>query len=206
MTEFDNESPQFESQLDSAQDHEGETQVAQPGLVRRVGHLVKEVLLEIIQTLLPALVIALLLNHFVAQSTYVSGQSMEPSLHSDQRLIIEKVSYHLRTPERGDIVVIDVDHSEIPLIKRVIGLPGEVVEVQDNHVYINGELLAEPYVVTRFQRNYGPIEVPERHVFVMGDNRNNSNDSRYFGAVSLDQVLGRAWVSYWPPEDIGVVN
>lgn len=171
-----------------------------------LGGIVREALLEIVQTLVPALVIALVLNHFVAQSTYVSGQSMEPNLHTDQRLIIEKLSYRLSEPQRGDIVVINVAHSDIPLIKRVIGLAGETVEIRNNQVYIDGVALDEPYITTPFQRDYGPVVVPQDTVFCMGDNRNNSNDSRYFGPVSLDDVLGRAWVSYWPLEDAGVVH
>ena len=161
---------------------------------------------EVVQTLLPAVVLALVLNHFVAQGTYVSGQSMEPNLHTNQRLIIEKVSYKLRAPQRGEIVVVDVPHSDIPLIKRVIGLPGDKVEIHANQLYINEPPIEEPYLFSRFQRDFGPIIVPEGHVFVMGDNRNGSNDSRVFGPVPLEHIEGRAWVSYWPPQDMGILN
>jgi signal peptidase I len=127
---------------------------------------------------------------------------MEPNLHTDQRLIVEKVSYKIHPPRRGDIVVIDVDGLEVPLIKRVIGLPGETVEVHDNTVYINGQALHETYLSHVTQHDYGPTEVPTDHVFVMGDNRNASNDSRYFGSVAFEQVIGRAWISYWPIQEI----
>jgi signal peptidase I len=127
---------------------------------------------------------------------------MEPNLHSDQRLIIEKVSYRLHGPRRGDIVVLRLEEYEIPLIKRVVGLPGETVEIRDSRVYINGALLAEGYLPAAAQRNYGPAVVPPDHVFVMGDNRNASNDSRSFGAVHMNQIVGRAWLSYWPLEDV----
>lgn len=167
--------------------------------VSQVSH---SILTEMLDTVLPAFVIAVLINLFLAQGTYVHGQSMEPNLHSDQRLIIEKVSYRLHGPQHGDIVVIRLDGFEIPLIKRVVGLPGETVEIRDNHVYIDGEPLAEGYLPDMVQRNYGPVQVPPDHVFVMGDNRNASNDSRAFGAVHLNQIAGRAWLSYWPPEDI----
>ncbi|MBN1643080.1 MAG: signal peptidase I [Anaerolineae bacterium] len=155
-------------------------------------------LIEVLETVAPAFVIALLINLFLAQSTYVYGHSMEPNLHTDQRLVVEKVSYRLHAPQRGDIVVVSVPNSEIPLIKRVIGLPGEVIAIQDNHVTIDGVPLDEAYLDDVVQRDYGPHEVPAGHVFVMGDNRGASNDSRYFGPVREDQIIGRAWFSYWP--------
>ncbi len=159
-------------------------------------------LIDLLETIAPAFVIALLINFFLAQSTYVYGHSMEPNLHSDQRLVVEKVTYRLRLPERGDIVIIDVETSEIPLIKRVIGLPGETVSIRDNQVFIDGAPLAEEYLDDVVQRDYGPQQVPAGHIFVLGDNRGASNDSRYFGAVSLEQVLGRAWLSYWPLSEL----
>ena len=163
-----------------------------------LGRLLK----ELVDTIAPAFVIALLFNLFLAQGTYVYGQSMEPNLHAAQRLIVEKVSYKLHTPERGDIVVIHVEGFDHPLIKRVIGLPGETVEIHDNRVVIDGELLEEPYLDDVRQSNYGPTYVESSHVFVMGDNRPASNDSRYFGAVLLDKIVGRAWLSYWPLEEV----
>jgi signal peptidase I len=167
--------------------------------MRTVRLFLREIVLE---TIAPAFVIALLINLFLVQSTYVHGQSMEPSLHSAQRLIVEKVSYKLHTPRRGDIVVVDVEGYDIPLIKRVIGLPGEAVEVRDNHVYIDGQMLDERYLADVIQRDYGPLQVAPGYVFVMGDNRGASNDSRYFGPVPIERILGRAWLSYWPPPDI----
>jgi signal peptidase I len=156
----------------------------------------------VLETVAPAFVIALLINLFLVQSTYVHGQSMEPSLHPAQRLIVEKVSYKLHIPRRGDIVVVDVEGYDIPLIKRIIGLPGETVEVRDNHVYIDGQMLDEQYLRDVIQEDYGPLRVAAGHVFVMGDNRGASNDSRYFGPVPIERVLGRAWLSYWPLQDL----
>jgi signal peptidase I len=92
------------------------------------------------------------------------------------------------------------------LITRVIGLPGEMIEIRNNRVYINGQRLDEPYLADVIQRAYGPVQIPPAHVFVMGDNRSASNDSRYFGPVSLERIIGRAWVSYWPLEDFGLVK
>lgn len=163
-------------------------------------------LVDLLETIAPAFVIALLINFFLAQSTYVYGHSMEPNLHTDQRLVVEKVTYRLRLPERGDIVVINVEASEIPLIKRVIGLPGEMVSIHNNQVFIDGQPLVEEYLDDVVQRDYGPQQVPAGHIFVMGDNRSASNDSRYFGAVSLEQVLGRAWLSYWPLSELHLIR
>jgi len=158
---------------------------------------------EIVDTVLPAIVLAVLITLFVAQGTYVYGQSMEPNLHQDQRLIVEKVSYRLRGPRRGDIVVVQVPGHEIPPIKRVIGLPGETIEIRDGRVWVDGQALSETYLAEITQQDYGPYVVPAQHIFVMGDNRNVSGDSRLFGPVPLTNVWGRAWLSYWPLQDLG---
>jgi signal peptidase I len=159
---------------------------------------------EALETILPAILIAILINLFLAQPTRVHGQSMEPNLHTDQRLVVEKVSYRLHGPRRGDIVVFSMpQQSEELLIKRVIGLPGETVEIHDGKVYINGTLLDEPYLTQETRGRFGPIVIPPLHVFVLGDNRSFSNDSRAFDAVPIENILGRAWLSYWPVEDMG---
>ena len=162
---------------------------------------------ELGETVLPAIVIAVLINLFLAQATRVYGQSMEPNLHTDQRLVVEKVSYSLHQPRRGDVVVLRLpERGPELLIKRVIALPGETIEVRSGDVYIDGQVLNEPYLVRSTNGTYGPYTVPEGSIFVMGDNRGASNDSRVFGAVSLDRVVGRAWVSYWPLELLGFVK
>ncbi|MGD8996764.1 MAG: signal peptidase I [Anaerolineae bacterium] len=161
---------------------------------------------EIGETVIPAVVIALFINLFLAQATQVLGQSMEPTLHSSQRVVIEKVSYRLHGPRRGDIVVIDSSDQSEMLIKRVVGLPGETVEVKNGRVSVNGELLEEPWTVKQGGGHFGPQTVPPLHVFVLGDNRGASNDSRNFGAVPIDDIVGQAWISYWPPGDVGFVE
>lgn len=164
-------------------------------------------LLELGETVLPAIVIAVLINLFLAQATRVYGSSMEPNLYTDQRLVVEKVSYRLHEPRRGDVVVLRMpERGPELLIKRVIALPGETIEVRDGQVYIDGEVLEEPYVSQRTSGKSTPVAVPEGHVFVMGDNRGASNDSRSFGPVALERIVGRAWVSYWPVEYLGVVH
>ncbi len=168
---------------------------------------VKSWLRELVESVLPALIIVLVINVFLAQATRVEGQSMEPNLHDDQRLIIEKVTYRFRPPERGDIVVLrPPQESSEPLIKRVVGLPGETLEIHDGQVYIDGKMVDEPYLNQPTWSTLEPILIPEEHVFVMGDNRQASNDSRAFGVVALDDIIGRAWVRYWPPAEIGPIK
>lgn len=176
----------------------------EPGWGRRIARFFREIL----ETILPAILIALLINVFVGQATRVEGQSMEPNLHSNQRLVVEKMSYRFHGPERFDIVVLRLpSQGDELLIKRVIGLPGETVEILNGHVSVNGQVLEEPFAVgeTRPGRQ-SSIVVPPLHVYVLGDNRNHSNDSRNFGPVPIENLIGRAWLSYWPLEDAGVVH
>jgi signal peptidase I len=163
---------------------------------------------EVLETVLPALLIALLINVFVGQATRVEGQSMEPNLHSEQRLVVEKLSYRFHGPQRFDIVVLNVaSQGEELLIKRVVGLPGETVEIKDGGVYIDGKRLEEPFTDEYTQSGrHGQVTVPPLHVYVLGDNRDRSNDSRSFGPVPIENVIGRAWLSYWPLEDAGFVH
>jgi signal peptidase I len=161
---------------------------------------------EIGETVIPAVVIALFINLFLAQATQVLGQSMEPTLHSSQRVVIEKISYRFHGPRRGDIVVIDSPHQKDMLIKRVVALPGETVEVKNGRVYVDGEMLKEDWPIRPGGGNHGPRTIPPLHVFVLGDNRGASNDSRSFGPVPIEHIVGHAWISYWPPEDIGFVE
>lgn len=152
-------------------------------------------------------IVALTLIFFVAQAHVVHGHSMEPTIHPEQRLIVEKLSYRFGLPQRGDVVVIVREGGQERLIKRVIGLPGEVVEVRLGEMFVNGRFLDEPYLpLNAGQPDFAPVTVPAGHVFVLGDNRNNSNDSRYFGAVSLDQISGRAWLTYWPFSELQLIH
>lgn len=166
-----------------------------------------QALREVAETVVPAVVIALIINLFLAQATQVLGQSMEPNLHTAQRVVVEKVTYRfLHGPRRGDIVVIDLPEQTDMLIKRVVGLPGETIEVQGGRVYIEGNLLEEPWDINPGGVNYGPETIPPLHVFVMGDNRGASNDSRNFGPVPIEHIVGHAWFSYWPVEHMGCIE
>jgi signal peptidase I len=169
--------------------------------------MVRDWLWELGETVLPAIVIAVLINLFLAQATRVYGSSMEPSLHTDQRLVVEKLTYRLHDPRRGDVVVLRVpERGPELLIKRVIALPGETIEIRDGNVYIDGTALPEPYLSQQTYGQFGPLQVPAGEVFVLGDNRGASNDSRIFGPVPESRIVGRAWVSYWPPHDLGFVE
>jgi signal peptidase I len=179
-------------------------------LIKKVFYLIREIL----ETIVPAVLIALLINLFLAQATRVYGQSMEPNLHTDQRLIVEKLSYNryfrqflgFNGPQRGDVVVIRLETQHELLIKRVIGLPGDVIEIHDSQVFVNNQPLTEPYLSSTTTGFYGPTTIPPLHIFVLGDNRNFSNDSRNFGTIPLKDVVGRAWFSYWPPEQVGFIE
>lgn len=161
----------------------------------------------LIETVVPALLIAVGINLFLAQATQVQGQSMEPNLHTAQRLVVEKVTYRFHGPRRGDIVVIDLPEAGPELlIKRVIALPGETITSQGGQVMINGLPLEESYVTDPGGREVPEQTVPPLHVFVMGDNRQFSNDSRNFGPVPIEKIIGRAWFSYWPIEQLGPVH
>lgn len=159
-----------------------------------VGILVKEVL----QVVIPAVLLALAIHIFLAQATVVYGQSMQPNLQPSERLVIEKVSYYFDIPQRGDIVVLDIPQMSELLIKRVVGLPGESVEIRRGAVLIDGQIIPQPFALLPGGTTYGPITLGPDSYFVMGDNRNNSNDSRAFGPVSRSAIVGRAWMRYWP--------
>jgi signal peptidase I len=181
---------------------------SQPSAGPSVGRRLVRFLREMLETVLPAILIAVLIIVFIGQATRVEGQSMEPNLHSNQRLVVEKVSYRFHGPQRFDIVVLKLpSQGEELLIKRVIGLPGETVEIKNGHVYVNDEQLEEPFCDEQTQPGrQGKVTVPPLHVYVLGDNRDRSNDSRSFGPVPITNIVGRAWLSYWPPQKVGLVH
>lgn len=157
-------------------------------------------------TILLALLLTLVINTFVARAWVVEGPSMQPNLYYGERVMIEKVTYHLfHGPRRGDVVVVNMPDSDEPLIKRVVALAGETIEMRGEQVYIDGEPLEEPWVEYAARQDYPPTTVPPLHVFIMGDNRPNSSDSRAFGPVRLDQIEGRALFIYWPLRHVGTL-
>ena len=156
-----------------------------------------------------ALLVAILVRSFLLAHFIVEGQSMESTLEPGDRVFVNKMSYRLHDPNRGDVVVLHelTGVSERDLIKRVVALPGEEIEMENCVVRINGLVLQEPYldptVVTpgRCGQAIAPTIVPEDHVFVMGDNRPGSHDSRALGTIPFDDLVGRAFVVFWPKSD-----
>lgn len=148
---------------------------------------------------------------YVGQRTRVSGHSMEATLQDGDNLIVDKLSYRFREPERFEIIVFPYRHKENTYyIKRIIGLPGEEVQVKDGYVYINGKKLEEHYGLGVMESPgiaAEPIALGENEYFVLGDNRNNSSDSRdpSVGVLRRDELIGRAWVRIWPLKNIGVI-
>jgi len=135
------------------------------------------------------------------QNFRIEGASMLPTMHEGQYLIINKLAYMLEEPTRGDIIVLHFPNDRSrDFIKRVIGLPGDIVAINNGQVTVNGVVLAEPYIKDTTTNNQ-TWEVPEGQYFVMGDNRPNSSDSRSWSYLPASDVIGRAWVVYWPPED-----
>ena len=165
--------------------------------------------------LIVALVIAITVRSLILQQFYISGPSMEATMFQDNRVLVNKLSYRLHDIHRGDVVVFDrvtvdsevVQHDD--LIKRVVGLSGETISIRDCQVFIDGKLLAEPYLSdydlaqsSLDDRCRVPVMeatlIPENHLFVMGDNRPQSFDSRMFGSIEQNLVVGRAFVIIWP--------
>jgi signal peptidase I len=163
------------------------------------------VLVDVLETLLLSVVLFFLINA-VSARIKIDGTSMEPNLHHGEFVIVSKVNYRLGEPERGDVVVFDFPRNITQeYIKRVIGLPGEEVRVEDGNVYINGTLLSEPYLKTA-PLYEGDWVVPDHSLFVLGDNRNNSSDSHNWGVVPMNNIVGEALLVYWPPSSWGLVN
>lgn len=155
---------------------------------------------EIVETLLLMFFMFWLVNSVIGRYK-IDGSSMNPTLQNGQYLIINNLSYYLGEPQRGDIIVFHHPKSEINLIKRVIGLPGDHVEVTADHqVKVNGVLLDEPYIKESplYQGNW---DVPQDQYFVLGDNRNNSSDSHSWLFLPKENILGKAIIIYWPPSD-----
>ncbi|MFC7320426.1 signal peptidase I [Halobacillus campisalis] len=177
--------------------------------------------LEWVKALAIAALLAIVIRVFLFAPVIVEGPSMSPNLHDGDHLIVSKINYSLGEPDRFDVTVFHASDQQ-DFIKRVIGLPGDEVAMQGDELYINGEVVEEPYLedskeeaaegelvtedFTIDELPGGHSEVPEDHVLVLGDNRDNSTDSRAIGMVSYDQLVGVGLFTYWPFNRIGLVN
>jgi signal peptidase I len=159
--------------------------------------------------LLIAIGLALVIIVFLYQPVKVEGTSMAPLLSDQERIFINKFVYRFEPIQRGDVVVFwyPLDHSK-SFIKRVVGLPGETVEIRQGAVYVNGKIVPEPYVPPQYEdlSDFGPVRVEKDKYFVMGDHRISSNDSRVFGSVGSQFIYGRAVFAYWPVDHFGSLS
>lgn len=163
----------------------------------------KHPLREAVETVVIALLIALVIRTFVVEVFVVEGGSMEPTLHTGERLLVNKFIFNPwfgRKPQPGDIIVFRYPRQkDRDFIKRVVAVAGDRVEIRHGVVYVNGKPLDEPYLQYRDTGDWAPREVPPDSVWVLGDNRANSEDSRYFGEVPLENIKGLAFLRFWPP-------
>lgn len=167
---------------------------------------------EILKTIGLAAVLSFGIRTFVAEARYIPSSSMEPTLLINDRLIIEKITYRFHKPQRGDVVVFNATEALLQenlkdaFIKRIIGLPGDEVKVRNGEVIVNNKILKEPYIKEAPDYDYGPVTVPADQYLVLGDNRNNSYDSHYWGFVPREKFIGRASIRFWPPERMGLID
>jgi signal peptidase I len=173
---------------------------------------------ETVETLAIALLLAFGVRAEVASAYFIPSESMLPTLHVGDRIFVEKLSQHFEPPHRGDVVVFDPPPRAHPRlgdvwVKRVVGLPGETIDIRAGHVYVNGRALQEPYAAeaARYPEPDWNLlgmpggKVPAGSVFVMGDNRNNSADGHVWGALPMQNIIGRSLFRYWPLDRIGPV-
>ena len=168
--------------------------------------------LENIKTVGLSLFLAFGIRTFVAEARYIPSGSMLPTLQINDRLIIDKISYDFSNPKRGDIVVfnptktLEQENFHEAFIKRVIGLPGDKVEVKGGKVYVNNTALTENYIEALPDYQWGPVIVPAYSYLVLGDNRNDSYDSHYWGFVPRQNIIGKAMFRFWPFDRLGEIN
>jgi signal peptidase I len=152
------------------------------------------------------IVVIFLGMHYSLQSYTVSGSSMEPSFVNGEWLLVDKLSYHFSSPKRGNVVILNppLDSSE-PYIKRIVGLPGEHIEIKEGKIYIDGKELEETpdLPAIKYSDKYS-VDIPEDYYFVLGDNRPVSGDSRIFGPIPEKNIVGKVWIRYWPPSEWGL--
>lgn len=170
------------------------------GTAQQRGENLKKEVQEWVRSILLAVVLAIIIRLFFFQVTVVEGSSMYPTLENHERLIVNKAVFYFRPPQKGDIIVFNYS-AHRDFIKRVVALEGDVVEIKNGRLYVNNELMEEPYIKNQTMMDFGPVVIPPGHAFVLGDNRNNSMDSRdpAVGFISLERIKGKALFVFWPP-------
>lgn len=162
---------------------------------------------EVVKVVLISLAIIVPVRLFLVQPFYVEGASMEPNFFDKEYLIINEISYRFEEPQRGEVVIFkSPSDRRVYFIKRIIGLPGEKVEIQSGQVYINGQKLEEDYIANFSADDLAALALGPDEFFVLGDNRNNSHDSRRFGAVPRKDVVGKVWFRGWPLDRLNTFN
>lgn len=170
--------------------------------------------LDFLETIVVSLAIFALVYLFLFQPHQVDGRSMEPTFHNSEYILTDKLSYRMNEPKRGDVVVFHSPEDErVDFIKRIIGAPGDTVMVKGGYTYVNGQKQDEPYINDpgqvlpgKFMRENAPVEVPPGQYLVFGDNRLHSSDSREWGFVTRNEIVGRAFFRYWPISEFGLVK
>jgi len=171
-------------------------------------------LMEIMETVVFVGSLFIVVYLFILQPNQIKGASMEPTFFNGYYIFTSKITYKMRKPHRGDIVVFhSPKNQDIEFIKRIIGLPGDTILIENNEIYINGILIPEKYISAKttlipgsFAQEGVPIQVPDGQVFVMGDNRPRSSDSREFGTIPKKSIVGHVFYRYFPTEKIGPIN
>ncbi len=158
---------------------------------------------EVVETILLAAIVFLLVNAATGRFR-IDGSSMETTLHDGEYVIINRLVYKLHPPQRGDVIVF-LREQRRDYIKRVLGLPGETIEIRQGQVFINGQAVTEPYLREMGAYSMAPRVIGAGEYFVLGDNRNNSSDSHNWGTVPFSAIDGKAWLVYWPPQSWGLV-
>jgi len=179
-------------------------------IFRRIGVFI----LDIIETLVMALAVFVIVYLFLFQPHQVRGSSMYPNFHDGEYILTDKFSYRLGLPKRGDVIVFRAPRNEeYDYIKRIIGLPGDSIQLENGQVFVNSQILDEYYLPKDFVTSAGAfiklgqaVTVPNDQYFVLGDNRSHSSDSREWGFVPKENIIGKAWFRYWPPDRFGAIQ